>query len=47
MYNETEHQLFMDFKKAYDSLRKKVLYSILIKVAVPIKPVRLIKMGLN
>jgi hypothetical protein len=27
--NETVHQLFTDFKKAYDSLRKEVLYNIL------------------
>jgi hypothetical protein len=29
--NETVHQLFMDFKKAYDSVRKEVLYNILIE----------------
>jgi hypothetical protein len=28
-YNETVHQLFVDFKKAYDSVRRKVLYNIL------------------
>jgi hypothetical protein len=28
-YNGAVHQLFIDFKKAYDSFRKKVLYSIL------------------
>jgi hypothetical protein len=28
-YNETVHQLFVDFKKAYDSIRREVLYSIL------------------
>jgi hypothetical protein len=27
-YNETVHQLFVDFKKAYDSLAWKVLYNI-------------------
>jgi hypothetical protein len=32
--NETVQQLFTDFKKAYDSVRKKVLYSILIKCGV-------------
>jgi hypothetical protein len=29
-YNETVHQLFVDFKKAYDSVRREVLYNILI-----------------
>jgi hypothetical protein len=28
-YNETVHQLFIDFKKAYDSVRRKVLQNIL------------------
>jgi hypothetical protein len=27
-YNETVHQLFIDFKKAYDSVRREVLYKI-------------------
>ena len=26
-YNEAVHQLFIDFKKAYDSVRREVLYS--------------------
>jgi hypothetical protein len=26
-YNETVHQLFIDFKKAYDSVRREVQYS--------------------
>jgi hypothetical protein len=30
-YNETVHQLFIDFKKAYDSVRREVLYNILIE----------------
>jgi hypothetical protein len=30
-YNETVHQLFVDFKKAYDSVRREVLCNILIK----------------
>jgi hypothetical protein len=29
-YNETVHQLFIAFKKAYDSVRRKVLYNIFI-----------------
>jgi hypothetical protein len=31
-YNQTVHQLFVDFKKAYDSDRREVLYNILIRV---------------
>jgi hypothetical protein len=27
-YNETVHQLFIEFKKSYDSVRKEVLYNI-------------------
>jgi hypothetical protein len=45
-YNETVHQLFIDFRKAYNSGRRKV-YSILIEFSVPMKVVRLIKMCLN
>ena len=37
------HQLFIDFKKVYDSVRRDVLY-ILIKFGIPMKLVRLIKM---
>jgi hypothetical protein len=40
-HNETVRQLFIDFKKAYDSVRREVLYNILIKFGVPIKLVRL------
>ena len=41
------HQLFIDFKKAYDSVRREVLYNILIESGIPMKPVRLIKMCMN
>jgi len=37
------HQLFIHFKKAYDSVRWEVLYNILIEFGIPIKLVRLIK----
>jgi hypothetical protein len=46
-YNETVHQLFIDFKKAYDSVRREVLYNILIEFGVSMKLVGLIKMCLN
>ena len=46
-YNEAVHQLFIDFKKAYDSVRRDVLYNILIESGIPMKLVRLIKMCLT
>jgi hypothetical protein len=46
-YSETVHHLLIDFKKACDSVRREVLYSILIEFGVPMKLVRLIKMCLN
>jgi hypothetical protein len=46
-YNETVHQLFIDFKKVYDSVRREVLYNILIEFGVPTKLLRLIKRCLN
>jgi hypothetical protein len=41
------HQLFIDFKKAYDSVRREVLCSILVEFGVPMKLIMLIKMCLN
>jgi hypothetical protein len=41
------YQLFEDFKKAYDSVKREVLYSILLEFGIPKKLVRLIKMCLN
>ena len=46
-YNEAVHQLFIDFKKAYDSLRREVLYNILIECGISMKLVRLIKLCLT
>jgi hypothetical protein len=46
-YNEEVHQLFIDFKKAYDSVRREVLYKILIQFGILRKLVRLIKMSLT
>ena len=41
------YQLFLDFKKAYDSVRREVFYNILNGFGIPMKLVRLIKMCLN
>ena len=46
-YSEPVHQLFIDFKKAYDSVRREVLYKILLQFGIPGKLVRLIKMSLT
>src|SRR5215469_16281959 len=46
-YNKAVHQLFIDFKKAYDSVRREVLYNILNEYGAPKKLVRLIKMCLT
>ena len=42
-----DHQCGLDFKKAYDSVRREVLYRILLQFGIPRKLVRLIKMSLN
>jgi hypothetical protein len=41
------HQLFIDFKKVYDSVKREVLYNILLEFVIPKKSVRVIKMCLN
>jgi len=46
-YNEEVHQLYIDFMKAYDSVRREVLYKILIEFGIPRKLVRLVKMSLT
>jgi len=40
-------QLFVDFKKAYGSVRREVLYNILNEFGIPLKMVRLVKMCPN
>jgi hypothetical protein len=42
-YDEAVHQLFTDFKKAYDSVSRELLYNVLIEFGIPIKMVQLIK----
>jgi hypothetical protein len=46
-YSGTVHQLFIDFRKAYVSVRREVLYLMLIEFRAPMKLVRVIKMCLN
>jgi hypothetical protein len=46
-YNGTVHQLVIDFKKAYDSVRREVLYNIPIEFGARVNLVRLIKMCFN
>ena len=46
-YNKDVCQLFIDFEKAYDSIKRESLYDILIKFGVPKKLVRLIKICLD
>jgi hypothetical protein len=46
-YNETVHQLFVEFKKACDSVRREVLYNNLIEFGIPMTLASLIKMCLN
>jgi len=40
----TTNQLFIDFNKAYDSVRREYLYNILIEFGIPMKLVKLIYM---
>jgi len=46
-YNEAVHQVFIDFKKAYDSVRRRIFYNILIEFGIPMKLAKLIKMFLS
>jgi hypothetical protein len=46
-YNEAVHQLFIDFKKAYGSVRRAVLCNAVTEFGVHMKLVRLMKMCLT
>ena len=46
-HNEAVHQLFIDFKKVYDSVRREALYNTVIEFGIPKKLVRVIKMCLT
>ena len=46
-YNKAVHQLFIDFKEAYDSFRREVLHNILFEFGILMKQVRLITMRPN
>jgi len=46
-YNEAVYQLFIDFKNAYDSVRREVLCNILTEFGTLMKLVRLVKLCLN
>jgi hypothetical protein len=41
------HQLFIDFRKAYDSIKREVLYNIMLEFGITKKLARLVKMCLN
>jgi hypothetical protein len=45
-YNGTVHQLFIDFEKAYDWIKREALYNVLLEFGTPSKLVKLIKMYL-
>jgi hypothetical protein len=46
-YSGKVHQIFIHFKKAYDSVRREVLYNIIIEFGICRELVGLIKMCLN
>jgi hypothetical protein len=46
-YSGMVYLLFIDFKKAYDSIKREVLYNILVEFCIPKKLVKIIKICLN
>jgi hypothetical protein len=46
-YNEAAHQLFVDFKQVYISIRREIFNNVLNEFGIPLKLVRLIKMCRN
>ena len=46
-FNETVYQLFVDFKKAYDSVKRTRLYKILVLLGIPKKLVKLVQVSLT
>jgi hypothetical protein len=42
-YNVEIHQIFVDFQKAYDSIRRDILYAIMAYFGIPNKLIRLTK----
>jgi len=46
-YNEAIHQLFVDYKKVYNSVRREVFYNILIDFSILMQLARIIKLCLN
>lgn len=46
-YNVDVHQLFVDFKQAYDSVKRKKLYQTLMEMEFPSKLIRLVQMTLT
>jgi hypothetical protein len=45
--NESVHRLFIDFRKAYDLVKREVLYNIIVQFCIPMKVLSLIKMLLT
>jgi hypothetical protein len=46
-FNKAVHQLFLEFKKVYDAVRREVLINIFIEFGISMKLIKLIKMRLN
>jgi len=46
-YSGVVHQLFIDFKELCDTVRREVVFIILIEFVIPMKLIRLIKLCLN